>query len=228
MLVFGAATDYALLLVARYRDELRLHEDRHEAMALALRGAGPAILASGSAVVLSLLTLLLADVGSTAALGPLAAAGVALAMLLSLTLLPTTLLIAGRRAFWPRVPRAGERQEDPLSGRWGRLGERVRTRPRRVWLGGTLLLLVLALGITRLDLGLAQGEQFSGEVEAVEGAEVLASAGFDAGGGAPLQVVVPGAGDAAAVAREPPAARRRSRASANPSAALRARGSTCR
>jgi len=199
VLVFGAATDYALLLVARYRDELRVHEDAHEAMRVALRGAGPAILASGMTVVLGLLTLLLADVGSNNALGPLAAAGVFLAMVFSLTLLPATLLIAGRRAFWPRIPRAGEHAREPLQGAWGRLGARVRSRPRPVWAGGMALLLALALGLTQADLGLAQGEQFSGEVEAVEGAEVLARAGFT-GGGAPLRVVVPQAERAGAVA----------------------------
>ena len=119
VLVFGAATDYALLLVARYRDELLVRDDEHEAMRIALRGAGPAILASGMTVVLSLLTLLLARVGSNNALGPLAAAGVFLAMVFSLTLLPATLLIVGRRAFWPRVPRAGAQVAAPSEGTWG-------------------------------------------------------------------------------------------------------------
>src|SRR5688500_2899236 len=126
--------------------------------------AAPAIAASAMTVVLALLTLLLARVGSSEALGPLAAAGVFLAMAFSLTLLPATLLIAGRRAFWPRIPRAGHKEGDPLGGRWGRLGARVRRRPRPVWLGGTAALLVLALGLTQLDLGLAEGEQFAGDV----------------------------------------------------------------
>jgi RND superfamily putative drug exporter len=203
VLVFGAATDYALLLVARYREELRVHEDTHAAMRAALRGAAPAILASGLTVVLALLTLLLARVGSSQALGPLAAAGVFLAMAFSLTLLPATLLVAGRRAFWPRIPRAGAEEADPLGGWWGRLGARVRARPRPVWLSGTAVLVVLALGLTQLDLGLAESEQFAGEVEAVEGAEVLARAGFAGGGGAPLQVVVPeGRADAVTAALE--------------------------
>ena len=199
VLVFGAATDYALLLVARYREELSRRQDTHEAMRVALRGAAPAIVASAMTVVLALLTLVLARVGSSEALGPLAASGVFLAMVFSLTLLPATLLIAGRRAFWPRIPRPGAEPPDPLAGRWGRLGTRIRRRPRPVWLGGTAALVVLALGLTQLELGLAEGEQFAGEVEAVEGAEVLARSGF-AGGGAPLQVVVPEAGRAGAVA----------------------------
>jgi RND superfamily putative drug exporter len=199
VLVFGAATDYALLLVARYREELERREDTHEAMAAALRGAAPAIVASAMTVVLALLSLVLARVGSSAALGPLAAAGVFLAMIFSLTLLPATLLIGGRRAFWPRIPRSGTTQRNPLGSRWGRLGARVRRRPRPVWLGGTAVLVILALGLTELDLGLAEGEQFVGTVDAVEGAELLARAGF-AGGGAPLQVVVPDARRADAVA----------------------------
>ena len=200
VLVFGAATDYALLLVARYREELGRHEDTHEAMHVALRGAAPAIVASAMTVVLALLTLLLARVGSSEALGPLAAAGVFLAMVFSLTLLPATLLIAGRGAFWPRVPRAGAEAPDLLTSRWGMLGARVRRRPRPVWLGGTAALVVLALGLTQLDLGLAEGEQFAGEVEAVKGAEVLGRAGFAGGGGGPLQVVIPDAGQAGAAA----------------------------
>jgi RND superfamily putative drug exporter len=200
VLVFGAATDYALLLVSRYREELEQREDTHEAMAAALRGAAPAIVASAMTVVLALLTLLLARVGSSEALGPLAASGVFLAMIFSLTLLPATLLIAGRRAFWPRIPSAGRPRTDPLGGRWGRLGARIRRRPRPVWAGGTAALIVLALGLTQLDLGLSEGEQFVGEVEAVDGAEVLARAGFRGGGGGPLQVVVPVAGRAGEVA----------------------------
>jgi RND superfamily putative drug exporter len=191
VLVFGAATDYALLLVARYRDELRTHEDTHEAMRIALRGAGPAILASGMTVVLGLLTLLLARVGSNQALGPLAAAGVFVAMILSLTLLPATLLIAGRGAFWPRIPRAGGAPPEPLAGAWGRLGARVRRRPRPVWAAGMAGLLVLALGLIATNLGVAQVEQFPGKPDSVAGAEALEAAGFVTGGGPQLQVVVP-------------------------------------
>ena len=200
VLTFGAATDYALLLVARYREELVRQEDRHSAMRSALRSAGPAIVASALTVVLALLTLLLARVGGTRALGPLSATGVLLAMLLSLTVLPATLLIAGRRAFWPRIPRYGSTPPDPLRGVWGRLGHRVERRPRPVWVGGAAILLVLALGLTRLDLGLAQDEQFAGEPEAVAGQQLLARGGFPPAGPDALQVVVPDAERTGAVA----------------------------
>ena len=104
VLVFGAGTDYALLLVSRYREELRRHDSKHEAMVVALRNAGPAILASGGTVVLALLVLMLAEVNSTAGLGPVGAMGILLAMVFMLTMLPAALVVFGRRAFWPFVP----------------------------------------------------------------------------------------------------------------------------
>ena len=108
VLVFGAGTDYALLLVSRYREELRRHEDKHEAMAIALRSAGPAILASGLTVIAALLTLSIAEVNGTAGLGPIGAMGVGLAMISMLTMLPAALTICGRNWFWPRIPHLGE------------------------------------------------------------------------------------------------------------------------
>jgi len=191
VLTFGAATDYALLLVARYREELRRHEDTHEAMRLALRAAGPSIVASGLTVVAALLVLLLADLGSTRALGPASATGVFLAMVLSLTLLPAALLLVGRRAFWPAIPRVGQAVDDPRRGVWGRLGARVERRPRTVWIAGTALLVVLALGVTQVDLGLGRDETFTGESQAADGQALLTRGGFPAGSSATLDVVVP-------------------------------------
>src|SRR3954471_14955428 len=104
VLVFGAGTDYALLLVSRYREELRRHESKHEAMRVALGAAGPAILASGGTVVLALLVLTLAEVNSTAGLGPVGAMGILVAMTFMLTMLPAALAGFRRRAFWPFVP----------------------------------------------------------------------------------------------------------------------------
>ena len=112
VLVFGAGTDYALLLVARYREELRRHDDRHEAMALALHRAGPADLASGATVVLGMLCLLLADMNSTAGLGPVAAIGIGSPCSCMLTLLPALLVIFGRWVFWPVRPTLGSRRAD--------------------------------------------------------------------------------------------------------------------
>ncbi|MDP9366261.1 MAG: MMPL family transporter, partial [Chloroflexota bacterium] len=116
VLVFGAGTDYALLLTSRYREELRRYEDKHVAMREALRRAGPTILASAGTVAAALLCLSVAELGSNRGLGPIAAVGIGLALLAMVTLLPAVLLVLGRRVFWPFVPRAGttERTESPL------------------------------------------------------------------------------------------------------------------
>ena len=119
VLVLGAGTDYALLLVARYREELHRHDDKHEAMGIALASAGPAIFASALTVIAALLCLTLAKVNGTAGLGPIAAMGVACAALSALTLLPALLAIFGRRAFWPFVPHTASLR----SGARGRLRE---------------------------------------------------------------------------------------------------------
>jgi RND superfamily putative drug exporter len=198
ILVLGAGTDYALLLVARYREELRRHESKHEAMALALRTAGPAIFASGLTVIAALLCLTLAEVNGTSGLGPIGALGIAVAMLSMLTLLPALLVIFGRRAFWPFIPRFGGEGADERHGPWRRIGERVAVAPRRVWIGTTALLVVFSLGILNFDNGLTQGNSFRGEVESVQGQELLAKS-FPAGANAPTEVFVPDAGRAAAV-----------------------------
>ncbi len=203
VLVFGAATDYALLLVARYREELRREQDAGTAMAAALRGAAPAILASGGTVIAGLLTLVLADVDSTASIGPLGAVGVALALALSLTVLPATLVLAGRRAFWPYVPRVSDAAPDPADDDrdhrvWRALGRRIEAHPRRLWLGATAVLVVLALGLTGIDTSLTQEQQLRGNPEAVTGQALLADH-FPAGSSAPASVVVPPGGDVAAV-----------------------------
>lgn len=193
VLVFGAATDYALLLVARYREELTRHERPGEAMAQALRGAAPAIVASGATVIAGLLTLVFASVDSSASIGPLGAAGVAVALLLSITLLPATLVIAGRRAFWPMIPRYGDDIEQ--SHRiWRRLGGVIAARPRPLWVGSTIVLVVLALGLTGLDTSLTQEQQLRGNPEAVQGQELLGRY-FPAGSSAPASVIVPPGGD---------------------------------
>ncbi|HVF79295.1 MAG TPA: MMPL family transporter [Solirubrobacteraceae bacterium] len=198
ILVLGVGTDYALLLVARYREELRNHEDKHEAMALALGTAGPAIFASGMTVIAALLCLTLADVNGTSGLGPIGALGVAVAMLAMLTLLPAWLVIWGRRAFWPRVPHFGSEGIDETHGRWRRVGDSVARSPRRVWIGTVALLLVLSLGLLNFDSGLTSGNGFRDDVEAVAGQELLAQS-FPSGSNAPADVIVPDPARVAAV-----------------------------
>ncbi|MGW7042687.1 MMPL family transporter [Streptomyces avermitilis] len=188
VLVFGAGTDYALLLVARYREELRRHEDRHEAMALALNRAGPAVLASGATVVLSMLVLLAAEMNSTRGLGPVAAIGVAIALLAMLTLFPALLLVFGRWIFWPAIPRFGS--ADPTErGLWARMGRRIAHRPRLVWSGTALVLAALSLGLLQLRAsGIGNADAFTGRPDSIVGQEVSARY-FPAGTGDPLVVV---------------------------------------
>jgi RND superfamily putative drug exporter len=132
VLVLGAGTDYALLLVARYREELRRHEDRHEAMAVALHRAGPAILASAGTVIAGMGCLLAADSADISGLGPVAAIGIGVGLLAMLTLLPALLVICGRGVFWPRRPGFGS-PEPASGGPWGRVGRAIARRPRGVW-----------------------------------------------------------------------------------------------
>ncbi|CAN5380500.1 MMPL family transporter [soil metagenome] len=188
VLVFGAGTNYALLLIARYRDELRTHEDRREAMATALRGAGPAIIASGSTVVLSLLTLLFATLEGNRALGLACATGIVIAMLFALLVLPAALVLFGRGLFWPYIPRYGT-EGSAEKGVWHRLGLLVAKRPVVVVIIGALLLGGLAVaGVPSIQTGLSQSEKFTSVPEAVRGQEVLADA-FSAGSGSPAVVI---------------------------------------
>jgi RND superfamily putative drug exporter len=199
VLVLGAGTDYALLLVARYREELRRHEDRHEALALALRSAGPAIVASAVTVMLALLSLSIAEVNGTAGLGPIGAMGIFVAMIAMLTLLPALLAIFGRGAFWPFVPRYGDEGADSTHGRWRSIGERVARRPRRTWMGAGTLLVLMALGLLAFNTNLTQTDSFRGKVESVEGQKLLAQ-DFPAGANAPTDVFVPPGAPVAKVA----------------------------
>jgi RND superfamily putative drug exporter len=188
VLVFGAGTDYALLLVARYREELRRHQDRHEAMAFALHRSGPAIFASGSTVVAGMLCLLLASMNSTRGLGPVAAVGIVVALLAMLTLLPALLVIVGRWVFWPLRPTYGSDDHTERSV-WGRIGRRIAVRPRLTWVVTSLLLGAASLGMLTLDAnGLSNEESFTGTPDSVVGEKVVA-AHFPAGAGNPLVVV---------------------------------------
>ncbi len=196
ILVLGAGTDYALLLVARYREELRHEPDRHVAMATALRTAGPAIVASGVTVMIALMCLSIADVNGTAGLGPIGALGIAIAMISMLTLLPALLVVFGRWPFWPFIPHVGDRGNTAMHGPWRSVGERIARRPRPVWIGAIALLLVMCLGLTKYSDGLTQGNSFRDSVESVQGQRLLSKA-FPSGANAPTDVIVP---DAAKVA----------------------------
>ena len=237
VLVLGAGTDYALLLVSRYREELHRREDKHDALAAALRTAGPAIVASALTVSAGLLCLSVAEVNGTSGLGPIGAMGIVVALVTMLTLLPALLAIFGRRAFWPLVPygpagapppsrlarlpvlsrmdrfgRAWEvrHRADETHGFWRRVGERVARRPNRTGIVTTAGLLVLCLGVLNFSTGLTQSDAYRDKVEAVEGQELLAKS-FPAGASAPLDVIVPDRGRVGAVTaaleRDPAVAR---------------------
>ena len=172
VLVLGAGTDYALLLVSRYREELRKHEDKHEALRLALRTAGPAIFASGLTVIAALLTLSIAKVNATSGLGPIGAIGIALAMLSMLTLLPAMLAITGRRAFWRPsifgwgngIPHVGDEgvRRDPRRLAPGRRARRA-LPARACGSSTTVVLLVLCFGILNFSDGLTSGNGYRDE-----------------------------------------------------------------
>ncbi|HEY1916512.1 MAG TPA: MMPL family transporter [Streptosporangiaceae bacterium] len=189
VLVFGAGTDYALLLTARYREELRRHEDRHEAMAVAIRRAGPAIIASAGTVILSLLTLSVAELNSTKSLGPVLAIGVGVALISMMTLLPALLVIFGRWIFWPVKPAHGS-AEPTTKGIWAGVGRRIAVRPRWVWIGTAVVLGAMALGLTGLKAsGLTAAESFVGHhPDSVIGQNVI-DQNFPAGAGQPVVVV---------------------------------------
>ncbi|WP_218974579.1 MMPL family transporter [Streptomyces sp. NP160] len=188
VLVFGAGTNYALLLIARYREELRREADRRLAMRRAWRGAAPAIAASAGTVVLSLLALSFAVLGSNRSVGQFGALGIAVAALFALLVLPAALVLCGRGVFWPFVPRVGS-AETSLSGPWSRIGRAVVQRPWRVVAVAVAVLAVMAAGISGARLGLSQTEQFRVEAEAVTGVETLAKA-FPAGAADPARIVV--------------------------------------
>jgi RND superfamily putative drug exporter len=189
VLVIGAGTDYALLLVARYREELRRHEDRHEAMALALHRAGPAILASGSTVVLGMLCLLAAEMNSTKGLGPVAALGIVFALLSMLTLLPALLVTVGRWIFWPRRPTFGT--PDPTAtGLWAKVGGFISHRPRKVWVTTAVVLGIASLGLFKLDAtGLTTSQTFIGTPDSVKASEVIQKH-FSSNAGDPVYILV--------------------------------------
>ncbi|WP_432092456.1 MMPL family transporter [Streptomyces sp. bgisy100] len=199
VLVFGAGTDYALLLVARYREELRRHEDRHEAMALALHRAGPAVLASGATVGMGMLVLLVAEMNSTSGLGPVCAIGVLVAVLAMVTLFPALLVILGRWIFWPVVPHFGS-AEPTEQGFWARIGGRIARRPRAVWVTTAVILAALSFGMLGLRAaGISNADAFTETKDSITGQQV-SERYFPAGSGDPL-LIVAGQGAAREVGR---------------------------
>ena len=189
VLVLGAATDYALLLISRYREELHHYESRFDAMKAAYRGVFEPILASGSTVAVSLLVLLLSDLSSNAGLGPVGAVGIAASMITILTLLPALLVAFGRWIFWPRIPRFDDANPQ-LEGTWAKIGEAVEKRPRKLWMITAVGLVILAGFSTTLNAkGLSTADSFTKKQDSVVGLELLGEH-FPGGAGQPTEVIV--------------------------------------
>ncbi len=189
VLVIGAATDYALLLIARYREELHLHENRFDAMRAAYKGVWEPILASGSTVAIALLVLLFSQLTNTAGLGPIGAIGIAVSMFTILTLLPALLLLFGRWIFWPRVPQ-NDGEDQVLEGMWAKVGNGIGRNPRKAWVISGAVLLLFAFASTTLKAdGIGTVDTFTGKPESVVGQKLLLKH-FPGGEGDPTQVVV--------------------------------------
>ena len=189
VLVFGAGTNYALLLISRYREELGRTADHRAALRVAVRNAGPAIVASNATVVLALLTLVFASSPSTRSLGVQAASGLLIAADLVLLVLPPLLALCGKRLFWPFIPHVGAK---PLteSGIWHRIADAVARRPGRVAVVAIAGLAVLCTGLLGTPIGLSQTEQFRVQAESVSGYQTLA-AHFPSGLTDPTRVIAP-------------------------------------
>ncbi|WP_237210184.1 MMPL family transporter [Rothia nasimurium] len=200
ILVVGAATDYSLLYVARYREALTQHLSRWEATRVAWRGSLEPILASGGTVIAGLLCLLLSELSSNKALGPVAATGIVLSMLASLTFLPAVLALLGRVAFWPARPRYSAEVKDASAGFWAKIAAFVSGKPRTVWLVTALVLAIFAgFSATFQANGVRQSDLVLGQSQARDGQNVLAEH-FPGGSGSPANVIVPAAEQDTAVA----------------------------
>lgn len=198
ILVIGAATDYALLFVARFREALTHTSNRTAAVLTAWKASFEPILASGATVIIALLCLLFSDLNSNKALGPVAAAGIICSLFAALTLLPALMALLGRAAFWPFRPRlvpADQREPELVTGLegqkglWRATGSLVSRRPRIVWIGSVVLLLAASTGVLQLKAnGVPQTDLILTASNAVDGQDALARH-FDAGSGSPAVVV---------------------------------------
>ncbi len=189
VLVLGAGTDYALLLISRYREELHHHSTPVAAMRAAYKGTFEPIVASGATVALGLLVLLLSDLSGNRGLGPIGAIGVVVAVITMVTLLPAFLVLFGRWIFWPRIPRFDD-VDAQLTGTWAKVGNLVERRPRRAWvITGLLLVLLAAFSTTLKTDGLSTSESFTGNPESVVGQKLLENH-FPGGEGDPTKVIL--------------------------------------
>lgn len=195
ILVIGAATDYSLLYVARFREELRVQQDKGIATGKAIRASVEPILASGSTVIAGLLCLLFSDLKSNSTLGPVASVGIIFAMLSALTLLPALLFVFGRVAFWPKRPKyepekARAKNDIPASGIWSKVADLVEQHPRAIWVSTLIVLLLGAAFVPTLKAdGVSQSDLVLGSSEARDGQQALGEH-FPGGSGSPAYIIV--------------------------------------
>lgn len=191
VLVLGAGTDYALLLISRYREELHNYASRSDAMIKAWKESAPAIFASGTTVIIGLLCLSFSELNSNKSLGPVSAIGIACTLLVMMTFLPVALALAGRWVFWPRRPTTETPAPEPgTAGIWGRISRFIGTHHRRAWIGALVLLGICVIGIGGLKTsGLSTAQGFTNTPDAVLG-QNLYDAKFDRGVGAPAVIAV--------------------------------------
>jgi putative drug exporter of the RND superfamily len=187
ILIFGAGTDYALLLIARYREELHRDDNRYAAMAVAWRRSVPAILASAATVALGLLCLFAARMNDVRSLGAVAATGIIVVFAVMTTLLPALLVLLGRWVFWPFIPRPGDgRNTRPAT--WRRLADLIVRRPRLIWTLTTILLVALSFGVLGLRLGQPADKMFTTEVQSVAGQRII-ERHFPGGASSPAEII---------------------------------------
>ena len=213
VLVIGAGTDYALLLISRYREELHRYDSRRAAMVRAWRGAAPAIGASAATVIIGLLCLLVSQLNSNRGLGPVAAIGIACTLLVMLTFLPVVLVLFGRWIFWPRIPRRDEQAALAGHGVWGRVAGTVGRRDRRSWVAAGIVLLIGVAFVPTLDTGgLSTADSFTNRPDAVQGQEIFDAKFGGSGEGSPAVIltaadradaVIAAASQVRGVARQP-------------------------
>lgn len=194
ILVIGAATDYALLYVARYREELSRHEAPYQAILASWKRSLEPIVAAGGTVIAGLLCLLLSDLNSNKALGPVGAIGIMLAIIATLTLLPSLLLMWGRKAFWPRRPQYQTKAQSETASHgtlWPRVAKFVSLRARTIWIVTTIILVGMAAGLTQLKAnGVSQSDLILGSSEARDGQRTI-DEHFPGGSGTPAYIIVP-------------------------------------
>ncbi len=191
VLVLGAGTDYALLLISRYREELHNYARRSDAMIKAWKESAPAIFASGATVIIGVLCLSFSELNSNKSLGPVSAIGIACTLLVMMSFLPVALGLAGRWVFWPRRPTIATAAAEPgTAGIWGRIARFIGSHQRRAWIGAVVLLLLCLLGLGGLKTnGLTTAQGFTNKPDAVVGQNLYDSK-FPQGVGAPAVIAV--------------------------------------